>query len=79
MLELIPDLPHPVVGVAASGQVTAHDYETVFMPAIASRVAAHEKVRILYQLGPSFTGFTAGAAPHSAQIQRFASANSLFG
>jgi hypothetical protein len=61
MIESIPDLPGQVVGIVASGQVTASDYETVVIPAIESALKTHESVRILYQLGPAFTGFTSGA------------------
>lgn len=61
MIELIPNLPGHVVGLNASGQVTASDYETVVVPAIESRLAQHGRVSILYHLGPAFTGFTSGA------------------
>jgi len=61
MIECIPNLPGHVVGVIASGQVTGSDYETVLIPAIQAALAAHGRVRILYQLGSGFTGFTVGA------------------
>jgi SpoIIAA-like len=61
MLELMTNLPDHIVGVIASGQVTAKDYEGILMPAIESTLAAHRRVRVLYQLGPAFTGFSAGA------------------
>jgi hypothetical protein len=61
MIELLPNLPDKVVGIIASGQVTASDYENVVIPAIESTLEAHGSVRILYQLGPAFTGFTSGA------------------
>ena len=61
MITLLPDLPPHVVGISASGQVTADDYETVLIPAIESARKEHGRVRILYQLGPDFTGFTPGA------------------
>jgi hypothetical protein len=58
---LLPDLPDKVVGIIASGQVTASDYENVVIPAIESTIETHGSVRIFYQLGPAFTGFTSGA------------------
>jgi hypothetical protein len=61
MMERIPDLPDRVVGIRASGQVTASDYEGVLVPAVEAGLAEHGKVRLLYQLGPAFTGFTPGA------------------
>lgn len=38
MIELLPDLPNKVVGIIASGQVTASDYEDVVIPAIESTI-----------------------------------------
>lgn len=61
MIELIPDLPDHVVGIIASGQVTASDYQTVLVPAIEAKIAEHGRVRVLYQLGPSFAGISSGA------------------
>ncbi len=62
MLELMPRLPDRVVGVVASGEVSADDYESVLVPAIEAALAKHSGVRIVYQIGPAFTGFSAGAA-----------------
>jgi hypothetical protein len=61
MIERLPDLPERTVGFVASGNVTADDYDTVVIPAIETALATHGSVRILYQLGPAFTGFTSGA------------------
>ncbi|HUW49995.1 MAG TPA: STAS/SEC14 domain-containing protein [Sulfuricella sp.] len=61
MIELIPNFPDQVVGFVASGQVTASDYETVVIPAIESALMTHKSIRVFYQLGPAFTGFTSGA------------------
>ena len=61
MLRIIPDLPERVVGVTASGQVTAEDYESVVFPAVRAALKESEGIRFLYHLGPAFSGFTAGA------------------
>ncbi len=61
MMEPISDLPEGVVGIIASGAVTASDYETVLMPAVRSALAEHGGIRLIYQLGPAFSGFSAGA------------------
>jgi SpoIIAA-like len=61
MIELLPNLPDHVVGVSASGQVSADDYETVLVPAIDSALKTYKHVRLLYLLKPEFTGFTSGA------------------
>lgn len=61
MIEAISGLPDNVVGIRASGYVSASDYETIVIPAVESRLRQFEKLRLLYQLGPEFKGFTAGA------------------
>ncbi|MEW6764783.1 MAG: STAS/SEC14 domain-containing protein [Pseudomonadota bacterium] len=61
MIEVIPNMPDNIVGFVATGEVSAQDYETVFIPAIESTLKENEKVRILYHIAPEFTGFTAGA------------------
>ncbi|MGH8688485.1 MAG: STAS/SEC14 domain-containing protein [Burkholderiales bacterium] len=61
MLTLLKDLPDNTVGVSASGQVTAEDYETVLIPAVEAALGRHGKVRFLYELGAEFKGFAANA------------------
>jgi len=61
MIELMPNLPGHIVGISASGQINAADYETILIPAINAALKKHDRIRILYQLGPQFTGFTPGA------------------
>lgn len=62
MIELIEGLPAPVVGLRASGTVSAEDYERELVPAIEAMIAAHDKVRVLYVLGDDFDGYSFGAA-----------------
>jgi len=61
MMELIPNLPDHVVGVKATGRVTAADYEQVLIPAIEETLRSHKKVNCLYQIDEAFEGFDAGA------------------
>lgn len=61
MMNLLANLSDNVVGIRASGEVDAKDYETVLMPAIESALKKHDRIRLLYQLTPEFTGFTTGA------------------
>lgn len=61
MIELIPDLPDNTLGLEAKGEVTGEDYEQVVIPAVHELRESHEKVRLLYVLGPEFEGFTAAA------------------
>lgn len=68
MIEIIPDLPENIVAVVASGKVTGEDYEKVLISAIEDKIRAHGKIRMLYQLGPDFTGFTSGAMWDDAKV-----------
>jgi SpoIIAA-like len=61
MIELIPDLPNNVVGFRAVGKVTREDYEQRLMPAIDRVLETQPKVRLLYVLGPEFSGYSGGA------------------
>ena len=68
MIELMPELPSHVVGLVASGQVTAEDYETVVIPAVEAALKTHDKICLLYHIGPEWTGFTAGAMWDDAKV-----------
>jgi hypothetical protein len=61
MLERIPGLPDNVVGVKAVGDVDDDDYENVLVPAIEDLLSRHDKIRMLYLLGPEFDGYEADA------------------
>ena len=60
-MELIDGLPDNVVGVRAIGEVEDDDYDDVLDPAIHDRLSRHDKIRLLYVLGPEFTGYDAEA------------------
>ncbi|HSD10470.1 MAG TPA: STAS/SEC14 domain-containing protein [Candidatus Binatia bacterium] len=68
MVEIIPDVPDNVIAIRARGTVTASDYESVIIPAIESKLARHDKLRILYHLGSDFSGFEARAVWHDAKV-----------
>jgi len=68
MIELLQNMSPNVVAVSASGQVTGEDYETVLVPAIEKALATHEKIRLLYQLGPEFKKFTTTALWDDAKV-----------
>ena len=68
MMRLISNLPGYVVGVCASGEVDAKDYETVLMPALDLALKEHNRIRVLYQLSPEFTGFTSIAMWDDAKL-----------
>ena len=62
MLERLQDLPAGVDGVKAVGRVSKEDYERVFEPLLDDARREGRRLRLLYQLGPEFEGFTPGAA-----------------
>lgn len=68
MIERLPHLPDRILGYVASGEVTARDYETVLIPAIDAMIKQQGTVRLLYQIGPAFSGFTAGAMWDDAKL-----------
>jgi len=68
LLRLIPDLPDHVLGVSAHDEVTGEDYESILVPAIENKAASHHRLRLLYVLGPEFTGFTGAAAWEDAKV-----------
>ncbi len=68
MIELLSNLPDTVVAIAASGHVSASDYETVLVPAVESALRKRDKVRLLYVLSSDFTGFTPGATWEDAKF-----------
>ena len=41
--------------------VTAKDDETVYIPTVESMIQEYGTVRLLYQIGPDFRGFSPGA------------------
>ena len=68
MMKLLSHLPENVVGIAGSDQVDANDYETVLFPAIELALQKHDRIRVFYQLGPDFIGFTTGAMWDDAKV-----------
>lgn len=61
MMQLIPDLPANVIGLIASGHITAEDYERVAIPAVEAALKTHDRIRMLYQVPSDFDGFAPGA------------------
>ncbi|WP_243048616.1 STAS/SEC14 domain-containing protein [Dyella sp. RRB7] len=68
MIEQIEGLPAGTLGFRASGQVTAADYERVLVPDIEAAFVVYRKLRLLYHLGPDFTGFDPGAMWDDAML-----------
>ncbi len=67
MLELVESLPPGVVGVRATEEVTADEYEQVLAPAIDRALANRDKVRLLFELEDE-VGYEAGAVWQDARL-----------
>jgi hypothetical protein len=52
MLRRIPDMPSGTIGFKAIGEVEDDDWEQAVEPVLRREIAAGEKVRLLYLLGP---------------------------
>jgi hypothetical protein len=61
MLTQISDLPDGVEGLEARGTLTSGDYASVFAPLVERHRQGDQRLRLLYQFGPDFTGFTPAA------------------
>jgi hypothetical protein len=68
MLQRLTDLPPGIDGVKASGKVSKHDYDEVMEPLINAARCEGRRLRLLYEIGPDFHGFTGGAAWEDAKL-----------
>lgn len=68
MLEKLMDIPRELDGVRAVGRLSREDYEKVLEPLLGGARQTGRRVRFLYQLGPEFEGFSAGAAWEDAKV-----------
>jgi hypothetical protein len=60
MFKFIEGLPADVLAVEAIGEVTHEDYRDRLIPR-AEAMMGHGPIRVLYVIGPAFTGFELGA------------------
>ncbi len=60
MFERIEGLVDGVIGIRVVGQFTVDDYRAVIEPALSGLAASSEELRLLFHLGPRFTGFGEG-------------------
>lgn len=61
MIEQLQDFPDGVLGFVCHGTISAADYQTVLVPAVAAAARAHRDLRLYYQVGSDVGGFEAGA------------------
>ncbi|MBY6092805.1 SpoIIAA family protein [Pseudooceanicola sp. 502str34] len=68
MIEITETTPEGIMEIRATGRVTEQDYESVLIPAVEKALAGEDKVRLLYQVGPGFEGYSAGAMWADARL-----------
>jgi len=68
MMDIIADMPSNVAAVSVQGQVTGDDYDKVLTPLVVEKLKDHDKVRLLFHMGPEFTGFTGAALWDDAKL-----------
>jgi len=68
MIERLTRLPAGVDGLRAIGTVTREDYERVVQDVLDEARGQGRRLRLLYQFGPEFDGFTAGAVWEDARL-----------
>jgi hypothetical protein len=61
MIEILPKSHDNILGVKATGKITAGDYETVLIPKLDKLMAEYGKGKFLYFLSEEFEGFELGA------------------
>ena len=61
MIQMIPTQADTVLAFSAIGKVTGDDYEKTLIPAVEKALKKHDKLRLLYQLGPEFASYDAEA------------------
>jgi hypothetical protein len=69
MIELITEgMKDNVVAMRAHGTVEHEDYQRVIVPAMEHKMQSYPKIRVLYQLGDDFNGYTAEALWDDAKL-----------
>jgi hypothetical protein len=67
MLEIVEKTGN-LIHIRAIGEITAKDYETVMIPAVEDTLKHHDKLKMIYELGPEMTGFSPGAAWEDTKV-----------
>jgi hypothetical protein len=60
VIEILTDVPENVLALRASGKVTTEDYREKLIPELERRLETHDRIRVLYELGPE-AEFSLGA------------------
>lgn len=68
MIEKLTDVPPGIVALKAIGKISKEDYEKVFEPLFEEARQQGLHLRLLYEVGPEYQGFTPGAAWEDLKI-----------
>lgn len=68
MLEKLTDIPAGIDGLKAVGKVSKEDYDQVAAPELEEARREGRRIRLLYEFGPDFEGFTPGGAWEDAKL-----------
>ena len=66
--ELIDGLPSDVVGLKASGIITAQDYRDMLLPLVEEKLKQHDKLKFLLVIDDSFIAYSPEAAWDDARF-----------
>ena len=68
MIEEIQGRPEGTLEFKVTGTVTGDDYDKVLTPALERALESNERIRLLWQVGPDFDGYTLGGAWDDARL-----------
>ena len=68
MLERLDDVPAGIVALKVVGKISKEDYEKVFEPLFEEARQQGRRIRLLYEVGLEYQGFTPGAAWEDLKI-----------
>ena len=66
MIEIRQAAADNILSISAIGQVTDEDYKRTLIPAAEEKIRRHDRIRVLYHLGPQFERFEARAVVDDA-------------
>lgn len=67
MFDFIETLPPDVLGIRATGRITADDYRDLLLPRLNAKLAEHDRIKVLFVAPQEFRGYAPGAAWQDAQ------------
>ena len=70
MLERLEAMPAGITGMSAKGKVSKEDFEAIVVPLLDAAQMSGQRVRLLFELGPAFDGFTPGGAWEELKLGR---------